>query len=133
MTAMPIVVAGERRIVTARIPGAVVDRIVPIVIVIGSDSVPATIMRLERVMCPALTRVSPGHRNSLTPETQRPHIRCVRVSDARLYRLRRLRLRRCHYDHVGLRKRISDVRIAFYSFHIGTRRERFSDLAAGLH
>ena len=127
---MPIVVAGERRIVTARVACAVMDGIVPIVIVVGVLSVPAAIMRLERVMGPALTSVSPGHRNSLTSESQRPHIRRVRVSNARLDRLR---LRRRLDGGVGLRKRILNVRIAFYSCHVGTAGQRLCDLAAALH
>ena len=113
MTAMPIVVAGERRIVPARVAYAVMDGIVPIVIVIGVLSVPAAVVRLERVMGPALTSVRPGHRNSLTSKPQRPHIRRVSVNDARFNRLRPLRLRRYLEDGVGLRNRISDVRIAF--------------------
>ena len=120
MRAMPVVVAGERRIVPARVADAVVDGIVPVVIVIGSLSVPAAIMSLERVMSPALTSVRASHRNSLTSEPQRPHIRRVRVSDARLDRFRSLRLRRRLSNSVRLRKRISNVRIAFYSCHVGT-------------
>ena len=68
--------------------------VMPVVIVIGVDSVPAAIVRLERVMRPANASISAGNRNSLPGETQRPHIRRVRVSDARLDRFRCLRLRR---------------------------------------
>src|SRR5207244_6826065 len=75
MSAMPVVVAGERRIVTARVTDAVVNGIMPIVIVIGVLSVPAAVVRFERVMGPALARISSSHRNSLTSKSQRPHIR----------------------------------------------------------
>jgi len=130
---MAVIITGERRIVPARVPYAVVDGIVPIVIVIGVLSVPAAIMRLKRVMRPALTGVSSSYRNSLTSETQRPYIGRVCVTDPRLYRLRRLRLRWRLEDGVGLRKRISNVRIAFYSYHVGTAGQRLSDLAAAFH
>src|SRR5204863_475084 len=79
MCAMTAVVAGERRIVPARIADAVVNGVVPVVIVIGVLSVPATIMRLERVMCPTLASISSSYRDSLPSKSQRPHIRRVRV------------------------------------------------------
>ena len=91
---MAIIIARERRIVPARISNAVVDGIMPVVIVIGGDSVPAAVVRLERVMRPALAGISASNRDSLAPETQRPYIRRVRVSDARLDCLWCLRLRR---------------------------------------
>ena len=94
MSAMAIIIARERRIIPAGITNAVVDGIMPVVIVIGSDSVPAAIVRLERVMRPALAGISASNRDSLAPETQRPYIRRVRVSDARLDCLWCLRLRR---------------------------------------
>ena len=94
MRAMANVVARKRRIIAAGISNAVVNGIMPVVVVIGRDSVPAAIVRLERVMCPALTSICAANRDSLASETQRPYIRRVRVSDARLDRLRLLRLRR---------------------------------------
>ena len=94
MSAMAIIIARERRIVTAGITNAVVDGVMPVVIVIGSDSVPAAIVRLECVMRPTLAGISASNRDSLAPETQRPYIRRVRVSDARLDCLWCLRLRR---------------------------------------
>jgi hypothetical protein len=136
MSAMPIVVAGERRIVPARVADAVVDGIVPIVIVVGVLSVPAAVVRLERVMGPALAGIRAGHRNSLAAKPERPHIRRTRVSDARLDRLRSLAaagLRRSFNDRARLRKDISNVRIAFYSCHVGTAGQRLSDLAAAFH
>ena len=57
MSAMAIIVAGERRIVTAGITTAVVNGVVPVVIVIGTNSVPTAIVRLKRVMRPALAGV----------------------------------------------------------------------------
>ena len=60
MRAMTDVVARQRRIVAARISNAVVDGIMPVVIVIGGDSVPAAVVRFERVMCPALASIGPS-------------------------------------------------------------------------
>ena len=93
MSAMAIIIARERRIIPARISDAIVNCIVPVVIVIGGDAVPAAVVRLERVMRPALAGISASNRDSLAPETQRPYIRRVRVSDARLDCLWCLRLR----------------------------------------
>jgi hypothetical protein len=46
MAAMAKVIARERRIVPAGIAAAVMDGVVPVVIVIGIHSVPAAIVRL---------------------------------------------------------------------------------------
>ena len=46
MSAKAVVIARERRIVAARIADAVMNGVVPVVVVIGSDSVPAAVMRL---------------------------------------------------------------------------------------
>src|SRR6478752_3725977 len=100
----------------------------PVIIVIGSASVPAAIVRLECVMRPTLAGISARNRDSLAPETQRPYIRRVRVSDPRLDCLWCLRL-----QTFWLRKRISNAWVAFHSRHIRTRRQRFGDLATALH
>jgi hypothetical protein len=65
MSPVTIVVARFWRIVAAGVPYAVVDGIMPVVIVIGVCSVPTTIVRLERVMRPANTGIGPGHGNFL--------------------------------------------------------------------
>src|SRR4029077_1142761 len=52
-----IIIARLRRIVSARIANTVVNRVMPVVIVIGVLSVPTTIMRLERVVRPTLARI----------------------------------------------------------------------------
>ena len=133
MRAMAVIVARERRIIAAGISNAVVNGVMPVVVVIGRDSIPAAVMRLQRVVCPALTSISAANRNSLASEPQRPDIRRVRVGDARLNRLRRLRLRQAASKRGRLRQRILNVRIAFDSRDIRTRRQRFGDLAAALH
>lgn len=91
VSAVPVIVAGERRIVAARVAHTIVNGIVPIVIVIGSDSVPAAIVRFERVMRPTNARVSAGHGNPLPSKAQRPYVRCTCVSNTRFDRRRPLR------------------------------------------
>ena len=92
MRAMTVIVARKRRIIAAGISNAVVNGVMPVVVVIGRDSVPAAVLRLQRVVCPTLTSVSAANCNSLASEPQRPYIRRVRVGDVRFNRLRRLRL-----------------------------------------
>jgi hypothetical protein len=65
VSAVPVVVAGERRIVAARVADAVVYGVVPVVIVISVLSVPATVVRLQRVMGPALAGIGASYRNPL--------------------------------------------------------------------
>ena len=115
MRAVPDVVARHRRIVAAWVSNAVVDGIMPVVIVIGVLTVPAAVVRFERVMCPARASIGPTDRDSLTLEAQRPHIRRVRIIDARFNRLRSLRWRRRLSDSIRLRKNIFDLRIACLS------------------
>ena len=70
--AVSLVVARERRIVPARITDTVMNRVVPVVIVIGVYAVPATVMRLKRVMRPANAGVCAGYDNVLPGKTQAP-------------------------------------------------------------
>jgi hypothetical protein len=42
---MTVIVARKRRIIAAGISNAVVDGVMPVVVVIGHDSVPAAVMR----------------------------------------------------------------------------------------
>jgi hypothetical protein len=82
MRSVSIVITGKRRIEAARIGGAIVDRIVPVIIVIGVHSVPPTVMRLQSVMGPAHARVCASNNNVLSCEAFRPYLRRVRVIDA---------------------------------------------------
>src|SRR5256884_82941 len=88
------VIARERRIVPAGVPNAIVDGVMPVVIVIGVLAIPTAVVRLERVMRPAHTGVRAGYDNALPRESQPPDVRRVRVSTSRLHRLWSLRLRR---------------------------------------
>ena len=130
---MEEVVAREWRIVPAGVADAVMNGVVPVEIVIGVYSVPAAVMRLKRVMRPANTRISAGNHNVLPRESERPHLRCVRVTDARLDRLRTLEIRRRFSDRARLRQSIVDTRIAFHSRHIWPSCQCLSDLAITLH
>ena len=89
---MSVVIARERRIVPARVTDAVMNGIVPAIIVIFILAVPAAVMRLERIMSPANPRVRIGDNNLLSGEPKRPHLRRVRVIDARFDRGRSLQV-----------------------------------------
>ena len=133
MRAVSVVVTREWRIIAAGISNAVMDGVMPVVVVICCDSVPAAAMRLQRVVCPALTTVSIANCNSLASEPQRPDIRRVRVGDVRFNRLRRMWQRQAVSKRGRLRQQVLNVRIAFDSRDIRTCRQRFGDLAAALH
>ena len=92
--AVSLVVARERRIVPARVTDAVMNGVVPVVIVIGVLSVPAAVVRLERVMRPAHAGVRAGDDNVLSGKPERPYLRRMRVIDARFDRCRALKMRR---------------------------------------
>ncbi len=117
------IIAWERRIVTARIAAAVVDGIVPVVIVIGNDAVPAAVMWLKRVMRPAHPGVCTGHNNVLPGKSECPDLGRVRVIDSRFDCGRGLRPRLFH--GARLRQFIMDLRIAFYSCHLRVGRQGF--------
>ena len=78
---MRVVIARKRRIVSARITDAVMNGIVPAIIVIGVLAVPAAVMRLERIMGPANPSVRISDNNFLAGEPERPYLRGVGVID----------------------------------------------------
>ena len=86
VTSMEEIITRFRRIVPARVADAVVDRIVPVLIVVRVDPVPTAVMRLERVMRPANPGIGARNNNSLTAKSQCPHVGRMRVSDPRLDR-----------------------------------------------
>ena len=92
VTTMEKIIARKWRIVSARIEDAIVNCVVPVVIMTDVLSVPTAVMRFESVMCPTLPRVSARYRNSLTSKAQCLHICRMRVRDARFYHRRYLRL-----------------------------------------
>src|SRR5947207_12384946 len=103
---------------SAGIADAVMDGVVPVVIVISILAVPTAIMRLERIMRPANARVRARYNNILSGETQCPYLRRMRVIDARLDPCRSQEVRRRLIDSFRLRKIVMDKRIPFYSRHI---------------
>ena len=107
---MEEIVARKRRIVPARVAGAVVDGIVPVVIVIGVSSVPAAVVWFQGVMRPALAGIGAGNHNVLPGKPKCPHLGRVGVIDSRLDR-RRSR-RRCFLYRAWLRQIIVDNWIA---------------------
>jgi hypothetical protein len=127
---MAAVIAGKRRIKTTRVRRPVVNGVVPIVIVIGGDSVPAAVVRLQRVMRPANAGIGASHNNVLSGESQCPYLWCVRVTDSWFDPGR---LRRRFLDTVRLRHVIVDERVAFHSRHFRAGRQCLCDLAVTLH
>ena len=87
MRPVRLVITGKRRIEAARIGGAVVNGIVPVIIVIGILAVPPTVMRLQSVMRPAHARVCTSDDNLLSCKALGPYLRRVRVIDAGLNRI----------------------------------------------
>src|SRR6266496_4208845 len=129
VSSMAKVIARKRRIVAAGVADAVMDGVVPVVVVNGVYSVPAAVVRLERVMCPANARIGTGYNNSLPGKSQRPHLRRVCVIDARFDCFRALKIRRRLNGRTWPRQVIMDMRIAFHSCHIRPGSQRFGDLA----
>ena len=112
------------------------NAVMPAKIVIRVDSVPAAVMRLERVMCPPNTGIRTGNHDSLSLEPERPNIRRVRVSDPRLDRRRRRRAagpQRRLLDRTSLRKVIVNKRIACNARHVRASRQRVGDLSSAFH
>src|SRR5438132_7510800 len=79
VSAVAQIITGLGRVVTAGVADAVVDGVMPVVIVIGICSVPTTVMRLERVMSPANTGVGASHHYSLASKAECPYARRVRA------------------------------------------------------
>ena len=70
--AMEEIIARLRRIVPARVAHAVMNGVMPVKIVIRVCSIPAAVVRLERVMCPANAGISSCNNNSLASEIRAP-------------------------------------------------------------
>src|SRR4029453_1025150 len=133
MRAMPNVVARKGRIIAAWISDAVVDGVMPVVVVIGRDSVPATVMGFHSVVRPTLPSICTANGNSLASKPQCPHIWRVRVSNAGLNRLRSLSRRQRLNDRIRLRKNIFNSWIAFYSGDVWTCCQCLGRLATASH
>ena len=125
------IVARKGRIVPARVADAVVDGVMPIVIMIGVHAIPASIVRLKRAMRPAITRICAGNHDILPGESQGPYLWRVGVTDPWFDCGRDVRWR--FFDRARLRQVIVDKRIAFHSRHIRAGRQCLGDLAGALH
>jgi hypothetical protein len=136
MRSVEEIVARLGRIIAAWVPHAVMNGIVPVLIVIRVCSVPAAVMRLQRVMSPANASIRSGHNNRFSFEAQRPHVGRMRVINSRL-NCRRSNgtagLQRRLLDVTELRKVIVDHWVAFDSCHVGTGRECLGKLAVSFH
>jgi hypothetical protein len=95
VSSVEVIIARERRIIPAGITDAVVDGVMPVVVVVGDYSIPAAIVRLERIMRPALTRIGAGNHDILSGKTERPDIGRMRVADPGFDRLRTLEISAC--------------------------------------
>ncbi len=129
------VIARKRRVRAAN-TAAGMDAVVPVKVVIGVDSVPATVVRFERIVRPANTGVGARNDDGFSAEPKRPYIRRVRVSNARLDRRRSpgaTGLQRGFLNQTGLRKVILNMRIACNARHVGTGRQCFRELAVSFH
>jgi hypothetical protein len=122
VAAVTEVIAWKWRIIPARVSDAIMNGIMPVVIVIGVLTIPTAIMRLKRVMRPANAGVCAGYNNVLSGKTQRPYLGRMRVIDARFDCCGSLEVRRRLLHCLRLRKTILDVWIAFYSRHVRPRR-----------
>ena len=105
----------------------------PVVIVIGVLSIPAAVVRLERVMRPPNTGIGARNDDILSSETERPDVRCVGVSDSRLDGRRRGRLQRPFQSRPRFRERILNARVALDAGHVRPSGQRLRNLPAGLH
>ena len=62
------IIARLLRIIATRVANAVVNGIVPVVIMVRVHPVPTAVVGLQRIMCPALASVGAGHNNVLPGE-----------------------------------------------------------------
>src|SRR5205823_1916787 len=133
VSSVEVIIARLWRIVAARIADAVVNGVMPIVVVIGCYAVPPTIMRFERIMRPALTSIGTSHHDILPLESERPDVRRMRVNDTWLDGRRSGRLRRRTIRWNRPRELILNVRIPFYTRHVLPGSQCLSHVAGALH
>ena len=81
--AVTMIIARLQRVRPAS-PPARMNAVVPVEIVIRSHSIPSPVVRFERVMIPAIARVSRAYDDALTCKTHRPDERGAREADSRL-------------------------------------------------
>ena len=99
---------------------------------IGVLSVPATVVRLERIMRPANASVGASNNDSLAGVEERPNIGRMSVAYSRFDRSRPLRLRRS-FDRALLRQIVFNARITFNPGDVRPRGELIDDFTAAFH
>src|SRR5436190_6622174 len=106
---------------------------VAVIIVIGGLAVPPTVMRLQRVVGPALAGVRVGDHNLLSCEPECPYLRRMRVIDAGFNCIRPLKACGDVDVRVRSRKVIVDAWITFHTRDVRTRRQCFGDLTGSFY
>src|SRR5262245_39477421 len=109
------------------------NRVMPVVVVIGVNSVPAAVVRFKRVMRPANAGIGTCNHNSLAGESKLPNLRRVRVTDSWFNRLRYPQPQRRFNSRKRLRGVNLHVLISFYSRHVGAGSQCLSDLATAFY
>jgi hypothetical protein len=133
VAAVTEVIAWKWRIIPARVSDAIMNGIMPVVIVIGVLTIPTAIMWLKRVMRPPNARIRAGYDNTLSGKTQRPYLWGMRVIDARFDCRGPLEVRRCLVDRLRLRKVILDVWIAFDACYVRPGCQCLCDLSSSIY
>ena len=133
VAAVTEVIAWKWRIIPARVSDAIMNGIMPVVIVIGVLTIPTAIMRLKRVMRPPNARIGAGYDNVLAGKTQRPYLGRMRVIDARLYCRGPLEMRRRLVDSFRLRKMVLDQWIAFDACYVRPGCQCLCDLSSSIY
>ena len=105
----------------------------PVVTMVGVHAIPAAIMRLKRIMRPAITGIGAGNNDVLPGEPQGPYLRRVRVIDPWLDGFRTQEERRRFIDGARLRKVIVDTRIAFHPRYFRSSRQSLGNLTITVH
>ena len=90
------------------------NRIVPVIVVIGAGAVPAAVLVLQRRMLPVIAGILSAHDDSLTSVAQRPDIISVDLLDVPLDAGRLGR----RQDGRGLGQRVSHHRVGLDAGHV---------------
>src|SRR5262245_25579885 len=99
---------------------------------IGVLPVPATVVRLQRVMRPANASVGASNNDSLAGVEERPNIGRMSIAYSRFDRSRPLRLRRS-FDRALFGQMVFNVRITFNPSDVRPIRELLDNFTAAFH
>jgi hypothetical protein len=115
------IIARLLRIIPAGVAHAVVNRVVPVEVVISSCPIPTAVTGLERVMCPANASIGAGDNDVLPGVAKGPNLRRVRVLNSRFYRGRHFRPVR-HLHGTWLWQVVMNMCIAFNTRYLHSSR-----------